>query len=58
MKNNKDINLVNYVNFEMDEINNLSTDLYESMMDRENAEVVTITESIIKRLRAIQQSHK
>ena len=58
MKNNKDIDLVNYVNFEMDEINNLSTDLYESMMDRENAEVVTITESIIKRLRAIQQSHK
>jgi hypothetical protein len=58
MKNNKDINLVNYVNFEMDEINNLSTDLYESMMDRENAEVVAVTESIIKRLRAIQQSHK
>lgn len=58
MKNNKDTNLINYVNFEMDEINNLSTDLYESMIDRENNTVVTVSESMIKRLRAIQQSHK
>ena len=58
MNKSKDVNLANYVNFEMDELHSLSTDLYESMMDRENPEVILISESIIKRLRIIQQSHK
>mgnify|MGYP001088964604 CR=1 FL=1 len=58
MKNTDDTNLVNYVNFEMNEINSLTTDLYESMIDMENKEVVIITDTLIDRLRAIKQSHK
>lgn len=58
MENNKDVNLTNYVNFEMNEIHELSSDLYESMMDRENETVVSTAESLIERLKIIQKSHK
>lgn len=58
MENTNDAKLVSYVNFEMNEINNLSADLYESMMDRENSEVVVIVDSMVDRLKNIKQSHK
>jgi len=54
----KDVNLINYVNFEMREINNLSDELYESMIDQENDSVLKVCDSLIKKLRLIQQSHK
>ena len=50
--------IVNYVNFEMDELRDSSTDLYEAMIDQENAEVVSITEKMIEKLKIIQKSHK
>ena len=50
--------LVNYVNFEMDELNSLSSDLYESLIDQVNEDVVKTAEEMIRRLRVIQQSHK
>jgi len=54
----KDVNLINYVNFEMRDINELSDDLYESMMDQENEKVFSVCDILIKRLKSIQQSHK
>jgi len=50
--------LENYVNFEIGELNRLTTELYESMYDQENDVVVSTTEELIKRLKHIQQSHK
>tara|TARA_R110000868_G_scaffold220859_1_gene472355 strand:- start:4189 stop:4353 length:165 start_codon:yes stop_codon:yes gene_type:complete len=50
--------LENYVNLEIGEINRLTTELYESMYDQENEEVVAITKELVKRLNHIQQSHK
>ena len=46
----KDVNLINYVNFEMREINNLSDELYESMIDQENDSVLKVCDSLIKKL--------
>ena len=54
----KDVNLINYVNFEMREINNLSDELYESMIDQENDSVLKVCDSLIKKLRLIQLTHK
>jgi len=54
----QDVNLTNYVNFEMRDINELSDDLYESMMDQENEKVFSVCDILIKRLKSIQQSHK
>ena len=41
----------------MDELNNLSTDLYEAMMDQENKEVKKIVEAMIPLLKDIQATH-
>jgi len=50
-------NISNYVNSVMDELNNLSTDLYEAMMDQENKEVKKIVEAMIPLLKDIQATH-
>lgn len=50
--------IVNYVNFEMDEVNNLSSDLYEAMIDNENEAVISVTEAMIDKLKDIQKSYK
>ena len=56
--NAKDVNLINYVNFEMKDIHDLSDELYESMIDQQNEDVLAVWDAMIKRLRLIQQSHK
>jgi mevalonate kinase len=50
-------NISNYVNSVMDELNNLSTELYEAMMDQENKEVKKIVEAMIPLLKDIQATH-
>jgi hypothetical protein len=50
-------NISNYVNSVMDELNSLSTDLYEAMMDQENKEVKKIVEAMIPLLKDIQATH-
>lgn len=50
-------NISNYVNSVMDELNNLSTDLYEAMMDQENKDVKKIVEAMIPLLKDIQATH-
>ncbi len=41
----------------MNELNSLSTDLYEAMMDQENDEVKKIVETMIPILKDIQSTH-
>ena len=50
-------NISNYVNHVMNELNELTTDLYEAMMDQENAEVKKIVETMIPILKDIQSTH-
>jgi hypothetical protein len=50
-------NIANYVNHVMSELNSLSTDLYEAMMDQENDEVKKIVETMIPILKDIQSTH-
>ncbi len=50
-------NISNYVNYVMNELNELTTDLYEAMMDQENAEVKKIVETMIPILKDIQSTH-
>jgi hypothetical protein len=50
-------NISNYVNHVMSELNDLTTDLYEAMMDQENAEVKKIVETMIPILKDIQSTH-
>jgi hypothetical protein len=50
-------NIANYVNHVMSELNELTTDLYEAMMDQENAEVKKIVETMIPILKDIQSTH-
>ncbi len=50
-------NIANYVNHVMNELNELTTDLYEAMMDQENAEVKKIVETMIPILKDIQSTH-
>ena len=50
-------NISNYVNSVMDELNTLSTDLYEAMMDQENKDVKKIVEALIPLLKDIQATH-
>ena len=50
-------NISNYVNSVMDELNSLSTDLYEAMMDQESKEVKKIVEAMIPLLKDIQATH-
>ena len=50
-------NISNYVNSVMDELNTLSTDLYEAMMDQENKDVKKIVEAMIPLLKDIQATH-
>ena len=54
----QDVNLINYVNFEMKDIHDLSDELYESMIDQQNEDVLAVCDAMIKHLRLIQQSHK
>jgi hypothetical protein len=50
-------NIANYVNHVMSELNSLSTDLYEAMMDQENDDVKKIVETMIPILKDIQSTH-
>lgn len=50
-------NIANYVNHVINELNALSTDLYEAMMDQENDEVKKIVETMIPILKDIQSTH-
>lgn len=50
-------NISNYVNHVMNELNELTTDLYEAMMDQENSEVKKIVETMIPILKDIQSTH-
>ena len=50
-------NISNYVNHVMNELNELTTDLYEAMMDQENAEVKKIVETMIPILKDIKSTH-
>lgn len=50
-------NISNYVNSVMNELNELSTDLYEAMMDQENDEVKKIVDRMIPILKDIQSTH-
>ena len=50
-------NIANYVNHVMSDLNSLSTDLYEAMMDQENDEVKKIVETMIPILKDIQSTH-
>ena len=50
-------NIANYVNHAMSELNELSTELYEAMMDQENAEVKKIVDKMIPILKDIQSTH-
>ena len=46
----KDINTLNYINFTMDEINNLTADIYESLMDDEYSDLSKTIDVLIKKL--------
>ena len=46
-----------YVNEEIEQLNNLVTELYESMMDIEYDEVVSICNRIINQLKEIQSNY-
>jgi hypothetical protein len=46
-----------YVNEEIGQLNNLTTELYESMMDIEYDEVVTICSRMINQLKEIQSNY-
>lgn len=50
-------NIASYVNHTIGELNDLLTDLYESMMDQENDHVRKIVESMIPLLKDIQSTH-
>lgn len=54
MKNNG----IDYVNFEINAVNEIVTDLYESMADNENATVVKCCNKLIYRLKEIIKDHK
>lgn len=54
MKNNKH---TEYVNEEINQIHDLVTDLYESMMDIEYETVVAICDNMIKALKEIQSNY-
>lgn len=46
-----------YVNEEIEQLNNLVTELYESMMDIEYEEVVSICNRMINQLKEIQSNY-
>jgi hypothetical protein len=46
-----------YVNEEIEQLNNLVTELYESMMDIEYDEVVSICNRMINQLKEIQSNY-
>tara|TARA_R100001086_G_scaffold131067_2_gene68053 strand:+ start:9935 stop:10117 length:183 start_codon:yes stop_codon:yes gene_type:complete len=54
----KDINTLNYINFTMDEINNLTADIYESLMDDEYSDLSKTIDVLIKKLNDIKKTHK
>lgn len=54
MKNNKH---TEYVNEEINQIHDLTTELYESMMDIDYDDVVAICDNMIKALKEIQSNY-
>tara|TARA_R110000824_G_scaffold1687_6_gene8410 strand:+ start:5581 stop:5772 length:192 start_codon:yes stop_codon:yes gene_type:complete len=54
----KDINTINYVNFQMKEINNYSDNIYESLMDDDITELYKNIDSLVKILNEIKKTHK
>ena len=54
----KDINTINYINFTMSEVNNLTDDIYESMIDSEYRELNKNIDALIKILNEIKKTHK
>ncbi|QDP57431.1 MAG: hypothetical protein Unbinned2299contig1000_32 [Prokaryotic dsDNA virus sp.] len=54
----KDVNTLNYINFTMDEINTLTSDIYESMIDSEYAELGKTIDVLIKKLNEVKKTHK
>ena len=54
----KDINTLNYINFTMDEINSLTADIYESLMDGEYSDLSNTIDVLIKKLNDIKKTHK
>ncbi len=51
-------NKVASVNSTMNELNTLSDDLYEALMDSESKDVVIICKTLIKSLHDIKRSHE
>ena len=54
----KDINTINYINFTMKEVNNLTDDIYEAMIDSETIELNKNIDALIKILNEIKKTHK
>ena len=51
-------NHMNYVNHEMDHINNLVAELYEAMADNENADVISCCNKLGHRLSEIKKDYR
>tara|TARA_R110000751_G_scaffold116174_2_gene215739 strand:+ start:1140 stop:1331 length:192 start_codon:yes stop_codon:yes gene_type:complete len=54
----KDINKLNYVNFQMKEVNDFSDNIYESLMDDDISELSKNIDGLIKILNEIKKTHK
>jgi len=54
----KDINTINYINFTMKEVNDLTDDIYEAMIDSEHVELNKNIDALIKILNEIKKTHK
>tara|TARA_Y100001963_G_scaffold142515_1_gene212244 strand:- start:417 stop:635 length:219 start_codon:yes stop_codon:yes gene_type:complete len=54
----KDINTINYINFTMKEVNDLTDDIYEAMIDSETIELNKNIDALIKILNEIKKTHK
>jgi hypothetical protein len=54
----KDINTINYINFTMKEVNTLTDDIYEAMIDSEYVELNKNIDALIKILNEIKKTHK
>ena len=54
----KDINTINYINFTMKEVNDLTDDIYEAMIDSETIELNKNIDALIKIQNEIKKTHK
>ena len=54
----KDINTINYINFTIKEVNDLTDDIYEAMIDSEHIELNKNIDALIKILNEIKKTHK